>query len=148
MSKVIIGCDHAAYDLKEKIKTHLTGKGFRVSDMGCDGPDSVDYPDYAEKVGKAVVSDAEALGILICGTGIGISIAANKIHGVRAALVHTEFEARMSRNHNNANVLCMGARVLDHDLAVSLVDVWLSESFEGGRHGRRVDKIMALENNP
>ncbi len=145
MKRIIIGCDHAAYDLKEKVKAFLQEKGHEVDDKGCHSLDSVDYPDYAQAVGAAVVEDENALGILICGTGIGISIAANKMKGVRAALCHTEFEARMCRNHNNANILCMGARVIGQDLALSLVSSYLDASFEGGRHGRRVDKMMALE---
>lgn len=145
MKRIIIGCDHAAYDLKEKVKGFLQEKGHEVDDKGCHSLDSVDYPDYAQAVGAAVVEDENALGILICGTGIGISIAANKMKGVRAALCHTEFEARMCRNHNNANILCMGARVIGQDLALSLVSSYLDALFEGGRHGRRVDKMMALE---
>lgn len=145
MKRIIMGCDHAAYDLKEKVKAYLEEKGCQVEDKGCHSTDSVDYPDFAQAVGEAVIADADALGILICGTGIGISIAANKIKGVRAALCHTEFEARMCRNHNNANVMCMGARVIGQDLAFSLVDAYLGASFEGGRHERRVKKMMALE---
>ena len=145
MKRIIMGCDHAAYHLKEKVKTLLEEKGHTVEDKGCHSTESVDYPDYARAVGAEVAGDENALGILICGTGIGISIAANKMKGIRAALCHTEFEARMCRNHNNANVLCLGARVIGQDLAFSVVDAYLEASFEGGRHGRRVDKMMALE---
>ena len=145
MAIVHIGCDHAAYEMKEAVKAHLTAAGVTVNDHGCFGPESVDYPDFAESVAKAVAASAGELGILLCGTGIGISIAANKVNGIRAALCHTVFEAKMARNHNNANILCAGARVLEQAVILELVDTFLAEPFEGGRHGRRVDKMMALE---
>ena len=144
MKKVVIGCDHAAFELKDLVVAHLQKQGYEVDDQGCHGPDSVDYPDYAQKVAR-VVLDQQIPGILICGTGIGISIAANKIKGIRAALCHTEFEAQMCRNHNDANVLCMGARVIGQGQALALVDRYLDSDFEGGRHQRRVDKMMGLE---
>lgn len=140
-----LGSDHAGYGLKQEIAAHLRNKGIAFEDMGTHGPESVDYPDYGAKVAKAVVAGPDNRGILICGTGIGISIAANKIAGIRAALCHTEFEAEMCRRHNDANILCLGSRVIGPGVALALIDRFLAESFEGGRHAGRVAKISALE---
>jgi ribose 5-phosphate isomerase B len=143
--KIAIGADHAGFELKQKVKQHLIDKGLQVDDKGTNTPESVDYPDFARKVGEDVVAKNADLGILICGTGIGMSMAANKIPGIRAANVSNEFEAQMSREHNDANVLTLGARVLDEPLAYKLVDKWLETQFAGGRHQLRVDKIMKIE---
>lgn len=145
MTKVFIGNDHAGVDLKTDIVALLEERGLRVVDEGCHDTNSVDYPDYANRVASKVAADPDAVGILICGTGIGMSIAANKIPGIRAALCHLPFEAEMSRAHNDANVLCMGARVLEPDAAKALVGAFLDTGFDGGRHQRRVGKITALE---
>ena len=145
MMKIALGCDHAAYLLKEKVKAHVAALGYETHDFGTFDEASVDYPDYAFFVGKAVVSGECERGILLCGTGIGIGIAANKIPGVRAALCHDLFSAECSRKHNNANILTMGARVIDPELALKIVDTWLNTEFEGGRHQRRLDKISNIE---
>ena len=145
MANLVLGSDHAGFPLKQEIRDHLAGQGHEVTDLGCHDTTSVDYPDLAQAVAEQVAResghDNPPLGILVCGTGIGMSIAANKVAGVRAALCHSEFEARMSRAHNNANVLCLGARVIGRDLAMGLVDAFLASAFEGGRHARRVAKI-------
>ena len=143
--KIAIGADHGGVQLKEEIKNHLLSKGIEVEDFGTHGTQSVDYPDIAEIVARNVVSKKSDRGILICGTGIGISIAANKIKGVRAALCVNEYCARMSRAHNDANILCMGERVMGVEVAKSVTDAFLSAEFEGGRHQQRVDKIHGLE---
>jgi ribose 5-phosphate isomerase B len=140
-----IGSDHGGYKLKEEIKKMLDEQGLEYRDFGAHSPASVDYPDIAGAVGKAVVSGECEKGILICGTGIGISIAANKIKGVRAALCHDEFSAQMAREHNNANILALGERVTGIGLALNIVNKWLNTDFAGGRHAVRVDKIMKLE---
>ena len=142
--KVAIGADHGGYELKESIKRHLVEQGIEVEDFGTNSPDSVDYAIIAEKVGEYVIEN-KILGILCCGTGIGISIAANKIKGVRAACCSDYFSAKMTRAHNDANILCLGGRVVGAGLAAELVDVFLSTGFEGGGHQRRVDQITALE---
>lgn len=143
--KLLIGSDHGGYHLKEHIKKYLAGKGYEMLDIGTDSEDSCDYPDYAYKLCSELVKGTAEKGILICGTGIGISIAANKCAGIRAALCNEVFGAKMSRQHNNANVLCMGERIVGVGTAELIVDTWLNTEFEGGRHARRVDKIMALE---
>jgi ribose 5-phosphate isomerase B len=144
--KIALGADHAGFDLKEKIKQHLLGRRIGVEDLGTHSGDSVDYPDYARAVGEEVVEKRSDFGILVCGTGIGMCIAANKIPGIRAANVHTEMEAQLAREHNNANVLALGGRVLDEATALKLVDRWLSAEFTGGgRHGRRVEKVSQME---
>jgi ribose 5-phosphate isomerase B len=144
--KIVIGSDHGGFELKQKIIQELTQTyGAEVVDCGCDGTDSVDYPDYGRKVGETVVSGDADRGIVICGTGIGISISANKVPGVRAALCTNEYMAKMSRQHNNANVLAMGARVIGDELAKEILRVWMTTDFEGGRHQRRIDKISAIE---
>ena len=144
--KITIGSDHGAVELKEEVKKVLAEcKDIEVRDVGTFTTDSVDYPDIAEKVCADVTSGAADRGIVLCGTGIGISIAANKIKGIRAALCHDVYTARMSREHNNANVLAMGGRVTGFGPAGEIVRVWVQTEFLGGRHERRVNKIMALE---
>lgn len=145
--KITIGSDHGAVELKDEVKKVLAEfDGVEVTDVGTFGKDSVDYPDIAEKVCADVVSGAADRGIVLCGTGIGISIAANKIHGIRCALCNDVYSAKMSREHNNANVLAMGGRVLGFGVASEIVRAWMTTDFAGGRHERRVNKIMALEN--
>ncbi len=141
----IIASDHGGLELKASIKEFLAQRGIEVRDLGTGNSDSVDYPDFGEKVGRAVSKGEAEKGILICGTGIGMSIVANKFPGVRAALVTDEFTARMSKEHNNANVIVMGGRVLTPAAARSLVSAWLDASFEGGRHQRRLEKIAQIE---
>jgi len=142
---LVIGSDHGGYELKCSIIDYLQQRQIEYQDLGTQGPESVDYPDFAAKV-AAKVSQGEAdAGILICGTGIGMSISANKFIGVRAALVHDEFTAQMAREHNNANILVMGGRVLSPELGQRLVGVWLDSEYEGGRHQNRLDKISAIE---
>ena len=144
--KITIGSDHGAVELKEEVKMVLHEfEDVRVTDVGTFGTESVDYPDIAEKVCADVVSGKADRGIVLCGTGIGISIAANKIDGIRAALCGDVYSAIMSRKHNDANVLAMGGRVTGIGPAVEIVRAWVCTEFEGGRHARRVDKIMALE---
>ncbi|MBN1919862.1 MAG: ribose 5-phosphate isomerase B [Anaerolineae bacterium] len=140
--RICIGSDHAGFDLKEAVKAHLLSLGHEVEDAGTHDPGaSVDYPDYGNLVGSNVLAGLGDLGIVICGTGIGISIAANKVRGVRAALCTDPYMARMARAHNNANVLAMGGRVVGVGLALEIVDAFLTTPFEGGRHGLRVEKI-------
>ena len=144
--KVAIGSDHAGFDMKTYLVEELTTQGFDINDCGTDGTESVDYPDFAGKVCELVVSKKVELGIVICSTGIGISIAANKINGIRAALCHTEFSARMARQHNNANVLALGGTVVGKNLALAIAEVFLAEPFsQGERHIRRIKKIMSFE---
>ncbi len=143
--KVIAASDHAGLGLRAEAIRVAREQGFEVEDAGPSSGESVDYPDFARRVGEAVASGRARFGILVCGTGIGMSIAANKVDGVRAALCATEYQARMARAHNDANVLCMGERVLGAGQAGAVVAAFLSQSFEGGRHQRRVDKIRALE---
>ncbi|NLM04678.1 MAG: ribose 5-phosphate isomerase B [Clostridiales bacterium] len=143
--KIAIGSDHGGYSLKEIIKSHLEEKGFEVEDFGTYSEESTDYPDFGQAVGEAVASGKFEKGIVICGTGIGISIAANKVPGVRCALVGDCFSARATREHNDSNVLALGARVLGVGLALDIVDIWLGTEFEGGRHSKRVDKITQIE---
>jgi ribose 5-phosphate isomerase B len=142
---IIIGSDHGGLALKAALNSYLNRRGFDVTDAGTNGDASVDYPDFGQKVAEAVIAGEAEQGILICGTGIGMSIAANKIPGIRAALVTDVFMARMAREHNNANVLVLGGRVLDEQKACDLVGAWLDATFEGGRHQARLDKITALE---
>lgn len=143
--KVALGSDHGGFTLKEEIKKYLEEKGIEYKDFGTYSTDSCDYPDIALPVAKAVQKGEYDRGILICGIGIGIGIAANKVPGIRAALCHDTFSARASREHNNANILTMGERVIGRGLALDIVDVWLNTEFAGGRHQRRVDKIHELE---
>jgi len=143
--RVIAGSDHAGLVLRAEVVRVAREKGFEVEDLGPFSGDSVDYPDYARKVAEAVAARRARFGILVCGTGIGMSIAANKVKGVRAAHCGNELEARMARAHNDANVLCLGERVLGLGLGAAVVTAFLEQPFEGGRHQRRVDKIGALE---
>jgi ribose 5-phosphate isomerase B len=139
---VILGSDHAGFALKEKVKVELTRLGVPWEDVGTDsGERPVDYPDFAHEVAEAVASGRVPRGVVVCGTGIGVSIAANRHRGVRAAVVYDEKTARLSREHNDANVLALGGRSLDHALALRLLQIWLTAPFEGGRHARRVEKI-------
>ena len=143
--KIALGADHAGYELKDQIKQHLQEKGIDVRDEGTSSSESVDYPDYAAAVAHDVSEQRADLGILVCGSGIGMAIAANKVHGIRAAKVDSEYEAQMSREHNDANVLTLGARILKPEEALRIVDKWLGTEFAGGRHERRVEKIAAIE---
>lgn len=143
--KIAIGNDHAAYNLKNAVKEKLEKEGHEVIDFGCDSTDSVDYPKYGHAVAWAVAKKEADLGIAICSTGIGISMAANKVPGIRAGLVHNVQTAHMTKQHNNANVLCFGANVVDQDTAFAMVDEWLNTEFEGGRHERRVNEIEDLD---
>ena len=139
--KIVVGSDHAAYELKEAIKEKLIGEGHEVIDVGCDSPESVDYPKYGHAVGRTVASGEAERGIAVCGSGIGISIACNKVPGIRAALCTSVEMAEMCRRHNNANVVCMGARMISQDLAFDIVDKWMTTEFEGGKHLRRINEI-------
>jgi ribose 5-phosphate isomerase B len=143
--RVILGSDHAGLALRAEAVKVATADGFEVEDLGPFSGDSVDYPDYARQVGEAVAAGRARLGVLVCGTGIGMSIAANKVKGVRAAHCSTEFEARMARAHNDANVLCIGERVVGLGVGIAIVKAFLDTPFEGGRHTRRVEKINALD---
>ena len=143
--KLVIGSDHGGIHLKEVLKQHLAERGVEVSDAGTYTEESCDYPDIAVKVCQEITDGKAERGILVCGTGIGMSMAANKVKGIRAALCGDVFSATMSREHNNANVICLGERVLGPGLALSILDAWLDTEFAGGRHERRVNKIMAVE---
>ena len=145
MLSVALGADHAGWELKEALKSWLMEAGYQVLDFGTHSPDSVDYPDYAQQVGEAVAVGKVDRGVLVCGTGIGMTMAANKIPGVRAALCGDAFTSRMSREHNDANVLALGGRLTDADMGRDILKVWLETNFAGGRHARRVNKIMELE---
>ncbi|MBR7151315.1 MAG: ribose 5-phosphate isomerase B [Clostridia bacterium] len=140
-----IGCDHAAYNLKLKLIPYLEEKGYEILDVGTDSPDSCDYPVFAKRVCENIQNGVCELGILICGTGIGMSMAANKHRGIRAAACSDTFSARATRQHNNANVLCFGERVVGYGMACELVDAFLDTPFEGGKHQRRVDMLTAIE---
>ena len=139
--KIVIGSDHAAYELKEAIKEKLTGEGHEVIDVGCDSTESVDYPKYGHAVGRTVASGVAERGIAVCGSGIGISIACNKVPGIRAALCTSVEMAEMCRRHNNANVVCMGARMISQELAFDIIDTWMTTDFEAGKHLRRINEI-------
>ncbi len=145
MERIVIGADHAGYSLKQEIVQFLLMSGYQVEDKGTHSEDSVDYPDYALQVARAVAGGEADLGILICGTGIGMSIAANKVRGVRAALATDCYMARMAREHNDANILTMGGRVVALEMAYQIATVFLETPFVRGRHLRRVNKIRALE---
>ena len=142
---LIIASDHGGLEMKEAIKGFFAERKLEIRDLGTEGSESVDYPEFGEKVARAVSSGTVDRGILICGTGIGMSIVANKFPGVRAALAHDEFTARMAKEHNNANVLVMGGRVQSTEQGLKLVAAWLDAEFEGGRHQRRLDKIAEIE---
>ena len=143
--KIVVGSDHAAYELKEAIKEKLTAEGHEVIDVGCDSTESVDYPKYGHAVGRTVASGDAERGIAVCGSGIGISIACNKVPGIRAALCTSVEMAEMCRRHNNANVVCMGARMISQDLAFDIIDKWMTTDFEGGKHLRRINEIEDLD---
>ena len=143
--KIALGADHAGFEEKEKLKKTLDELGVEYEDVGTFSTDSVDYPDFAQKVGEKVESGEAEQGILVCGSGIGVAIAANKMHGIRAAQAWNEETARLARQHNNANVLTIGARVIAEEEIPKIVKAWFSADFEGGRHEKRVEKIMDLE---
>ena len=145
MYTIAIGCDHGGFQLKSAVIAHLENKGYLLKDFGTFSEDSCDYPDIAEAVAEAVADGQFERGILICGTGIGIGIAANKVAGIRAALCHDTFSAHASRQHNDANILTLGQRVVGQGLALDIVDIWLTTDFEGGRHQRRIDKIEQIQ---
>ncbi len=140
-----ISSDHGGFELKQKIHDYLVNQGYEIRDMGCFDHDSVDYPDYAILVGEGIKNGEIHRGIIICGTGIGISISANKIPGVRAALCHDVYTARMSREHNNANILALGGRTTGKNISLRIVEEFMTAKFAGGRHERRVDKIRQIE---
>ena len=144
---VALSSDHRGFHAKEQIKAHLTASGHGVVDFGCDSPTSCDYPDTALSGAKHVASGDSDRGIFLCGTGIGMSIMANKVRGIRAALCHDELTAELSRRHNDANVLCLPADLVGSELMRRVVDAWLRTEYEGGRHQRRLDKIAEYENN-
>ncbi len=139
--KVIVGSDHGGFNLKNAIVSELKEKGVDITDFGPESDDSVDYPDFAKPLAEKVAAGEYDKGILICGTGIGMSISANKVNGIRCALVHDTFSARATREHNDSNILAMGERVIGKGLASDIVDIWLNTEFEGGRHEKRVRKI-------
>ena len=143
--RIALGADHAGYALKEKIKQHLQQQDIHLHDEGTASTESVDYPDFARLVAHDVSEHRADLGILVCGSGIGMAISANKVAGIRAANVNSEDEAQLSREHNNANVLALGARIVNEEQAFKIVDRWLSTEFAGGRHERRVEKIAEIE---
>ncbi|VYT90639.1 Putative sugar phosphate isomerase YwlF [Finegoldia magna] len=143
--KIAIAADHGGFELKDSMVEYIKSLGNEVMDLGTNSADSVDYPDYAKKVCEEIQQGNSDLGILICGTGIGMSLAANKFEGIRAACVSDVYSAKMSRNHNNANVLCIGARVIGDEVAKLIIKTFLENEFEAGRHQRRVDKIMDFE---
>ena len=145
VSTVALGADHAGFELKEALKAWLIDSGYQVLDFGTHSPESVDYPDYASQVAEAVADHKVERGVLVCGTGIGMAIAANKMPGVRAALCSDLYTARMSREHNDANVLTLGGRLMGREMALDILRMWLESEFLGGRHQRRVDKIDEIE---
>ena len=144
--KIALGCDHGGIEHKNAVKEHLLSRGFEVSDFGINEAHSVDYPDIALPLAKSVAAKENDLGILICGTGIGMSLAANKVKGIRAAACSEHFSAKHTRLHNNSNILCLGGRVIGIGTALELVDLFVDTEFEGGRHQTRIDKVMAIEN--
>jgi ribose 5-phosphate isomerase B len=143
--RIALGADHAGFRAKETIKQYLEGAGYRVEDVGTFSEESVDYPDFARAVGERVAAGRDDLGVLICGTWIGISIAANKVEGIRAALAHDSLTARRAREHNDANVLALGGEVVGEDEAIAIVQEFLNAQFAGGRHQRRIDKITEMD---
>ena len=144
--KIAIGCDHGGFEHKNAIIEHLKNRGFEVKDFGIDELKSVDYPDIAYPLAQSVASKECDLGILVCGTGIGMSLAANKVIGIRAAACSEHFSAKYTRLHNNSNILCLGGRVIGIGTALEMVDLFVDTEFEGGRHQNRIDKIAAIEN--
>lgn len=145
MKKIALGADHGGFELKNIIKHHLLNRGYEIIDFGTNSTDSVDYPNYAKLVGDAVINREAEFGILVCGTGVGISIAANKINGIRCALCTNTTMARLTREHNDANVLALGGRIVGDVLALEMVETFLTTEFEGGRHAKRVGLISTLE---
>jgi ribose 5-phosphate isomerase B len=145
MARIAVGADHAGYLLKDRLAERARELGHEVTDHGTNSAESVDYPDFGAAVGRAVVAGEADLGVLVCGSGIGVAIAANKIHGVRAGTVHDVTSARLARQHNDANVMCLGARFTGEQVALDALDAFLAAEFEGGRHAGRVAKITALE---
>ena len=143
--KIAMGNDHTGIELKNIIKEFVEGKGYEVIDLGTNAPESCDYPVYGEKVGRAVADGEADLGIAICGTGVGISLACNKVKGIRACVCSEPYTAKLSRQHNNSNVLAFGSRVVGSELAKTITEAWLDAAFEGGRHQRRVDMVMEIE---
>ncbi|MBQ7523268.1 MAG: ribose 5-phosphate isomerase B [Oscillospiraceae bacterium] len=143
--KLAIACDHGAFELKEKVKAHLLAQGHEVVDFGTHSAESCDYPDFAGPAAKAVASGECEKGIVLCMTGIGVSITANKVKGIRCALLHDLFSAKLTRQHNDTNMMALGAAITGEKLALEIVDTWLTTEFEGGRHQRRIDKMMAYE---
>lgn len=143
---IAIGCDHGGIDIKNAVIGYMKENGIEYTDFGCYTAESVDYPVYAYKVARAVADGHAELGIICCGTGIGVSMAANKVKGIRAAVCADEFCAEMTRRHNNANIMCMGGRVISEEKAVKLASIFLSTPFEGGRHEKRVNMITDIEN--
>ena len=143
--KIAVGCDHGGIVLKESVVNTLKALGAEVVDFGCYSTDSVDYPEYGEKVAKAVASGEADAGVIMCGTGIGISIAANKVKGIRAAVVTNTYMAKLTKNHNNANIIALGGRVISPDEAKDIVEAWYTAEYEGGRHQRRLDMISRIE---
>ena len=146
--KIVVASDHSGFALKEKVKAHLEQRGLAVRDLGTHSLDSVDYPEFAHRLAEEVASGRFPRGVAVCGTGIGVSIAANRHRGVRAAVAYDENTARLSRQHNDANVLALGGRSLEHEKALRILDVWLDTPFEGGRHARRVGEIDAGSTGP
>ncbi len=144
--RIALGSDHGGYELKEYVKKYLDNKGIEYTDYGTNSSESVDYPEFGQKVAEVVKEGKCDRGIVCCGTGIGISISANKVPGIRCALCSDCYSARMSREHNNANVLALGARVIGRDVALEIVDIWLKTEFQGGRHEKRLNKILEIEN--
>jgi ribose 5-phosphate isomerase B len=142
---IALGADHAGWQLKEEIKAWLLERNAELLDFGTHSPDAVDYPDYAAQVAEAVAAGKAERGVLVCGTGIGMAMAANKVPGVRAAFCPDLFTARMSREHNDANVLALGGRLTGRELALEIVEMWLRADFQGGRHARRVGKLIEIE---
>ena len=145
MTKIAIGADHAGFALKEKIKAYLEQQGYELDDRGTSSTESVDYPDFARSVGEEVAEKQAHFGVLVCGSGIGMAIAANKVRGIRAANVTSENEAQLAREHNNANVLALGARMLENAKALAITDKFLNTDFAGARHQGRVEKISRME---
>ena len=143
--KIAIGCDHGGYALKLAVKKHLEDKGYEVVDYGCHSTESVDYPVYGEKVGRAVAGGECELGVLICGTGIGISLAANRVHGIRAAVCSESYSAELTRRHNDANMIAFGARVVGEGTACAILDAFFGAKFEGGRHAQRVAMLDEIK---
>ncbi len=144
--KISLGCDHGGLNLKNAVKAHLLQRGFEVLDCGTNSTESCDYSDFAVPAAKAVASGECDRGIVICTTGIGISISANKVRGIRCALLSDTVSARLTRQHNDTNMMALGQGIVGEKLALEIVDIWLDTEFEGGRHQRRVDKVMAIEN--